>query len=507
MIWLDRMPGINADEASYGVWAVQMLAGASIPWRTPNGTFLNPFYIFPQVIAELAFPREFFTLRLVALTSGVLALLFGWWSTRRRFGSVAGLTFLILAAALPMNIAYSRFGWDASQTFLFSMVVLHFAYGGRPVGTLVGLFALVLVHPMNVFLAPAVFLVFLVNHNWSRYRVLGRLSWAMIVAACGLLFGLGGLLLVNINPRIPWFVTTLLGSVGDRLMNQQHWLLYLDLYEKLITGPTVYRYIAGASMGRGALLVQSLVFWAAFVTSFVFGLYRARKSRNASLVVSMIAVPMLIVVGYLVHGPDALIPSHERYGAYLLAPTVLMFALAAGELSKSGLCPTRRITLVSSLVSCVLLWSFWQHYFTPLMTSGGHASVSMRTSVEEPKRLLAKHLTKLPQTRAMPLRVLFDSYWLSQPVRYLLMERESILLMLLSPQKESPFTSTDLERWLSEHDLLVGLVDDHFYVSMAAAGLANVRRDVIFDPAGRPVIYTWSLATKKEEIPTHRASP
>src|SRR5262245_46303352 len=43
IIGLGHIPGINGDEAWYGVKAQQMAAGQPVLWRTPSGNLLNPF--------------------------------------------------------------------------------------------------------------------------------------------------------------------------------------------------------------------------------------------------------------------------------------------------------------------------------------------------------------------------------------------------------------------------------------------------------------------------------
>ena len=42
---LGTIPGINGDEAWYGVQAQSVLHGESIAWRTPTGNPLNPFFM------------------------------------------------------------------------------------------------------------------------------------------------------------------------------------------------------------------------------------------------------------------------------------------------------------------------------------------------------------------------------------------------------------------------------------------------------------------------------
>jgi hypothetical protein len=456
---LDRLPGINADEASYGLWANELLSGYSIQWRTPNGTLLNPFYIFPQIFVEAVAPRSFFSLRIVALSSGLIAVLFGWWSIHRRFGPISALAFLALAAALPMNLAYSRFGWDASQSFLFSLLTLHFAFRGRPIATALSSVSMVLVHPTNLFLLPFVLLALGLNTNWQRLARLGTNAKTAIVAVSVLLASAAMYSMVFLNPRIPSFVEMLLGSMLDRLFNPQHWLAYFQL-----------------SLAVGLL---------------VFGLCRALRTRDAVLGCVMLGIPVLLVCGYLLHGPDVLAPHKERYAAYLLAPTLLAFSLAVGEVGQLGRGAARIALLSTFAIASTLLLSFWQHYFKPLLATGGEAQIYMRTAAVEPKALLTHHLESLAIDGDTKPTILLDSYWIAQPVHYLLWDQPGPTLVQLSSHKPMPFSDAELERWLDEHGLLVGFKGGRFDTSLESSGIANLHTQAILDPAGRPVIYLW----------------
>ena len=47
-VWnLDHVPGINGDEAWYGVQAMSWLRGEAVSWTTPTGNPLNPLYFLP----------------------------------------------------------------------------------------------------------------------------------------------------------------------------------------------------------------------------------------------------------------------------------------------------------------------------------------------------------------------------------------------------------------------------------------------------------------------------
>src|SRR5690606_20218906 len=111
------------------------------------------------------FAPSFVALRSVAVVSGLLALVANYWLCQRAFDRRTALVSTIMLAVLPVNIAYSRFAWDASQTLLFIVLVMYLPIiwlrrsGGRaplPVGAMLAAAAATLVHPTNIFAMPLV---------------------------------------------------------------------------------------------------------------------------------------------------------------------------------------------------------------------------------------------------------------------------------------------------------------------------------------------------------------
>ena len=173
---LGRIPGVNGDEAWYGVATEKILDRGCVSARTPTGNVINPFFMRAQIALHAFLEPSFTVLRMPALASGLLALLVNFVLCYRAFGwRMAWLTTLV-HAVLPINIAYSRFAWDASQSLLFTLPVI---YAGvlanqerelRRRWTVVGLFGLaaaLLAHPTNLFVAP--FWALISAAAWSDY--------------------------------------------------------------------------------------------------------------------------------------------------------------------------------------------------------------------------------------------------------------------------------------------------------------------------------------------------
>src|SRR5262245_15822781 len=56
---LGNLPGVNGDEAWYGVQAELWLRGEPVAWRTPTGNLLNPLFFWPQVALHAIFEPSF----------------------------------------------------------------------------------------------------------------------------------------------------------------------------------------------------------------------------------------------------------------------------------------------------------------------------------------------------------------------------------------------------------------------------------------------------------------
>ena len=111
------------------------------------------------------FRRRSRCLRSVALVSGLAALAINWLLCRRVFDSRTAAVSTVALAVLPINIAYSRFAWDASQSLAATLPVIYCALGavryadrfGRWIAaSMLALAIAVWVHPTNVFAGAAI---------------------------------------------------------------------------------------------------------------------------------------------------------------------------------------------------------------------------------------------------------------------------------------------------------------------------------------------------------------
>ncbi len=287
-------------------------------------------------------------LRLPALASGLALLAVNFLLCRRAFGSTAAWVSSLILAILPLNIAYSRFAWDASQTVLAVTLLMYFGLDctasclagggdqGRPRRSLLppmlAWVAAIWVHPTNLF-AGWLLIVPAVQGcvadwgpelaRWTDARA-GRLarSRAGLGATALLLVGVGIGLAEAPTPLRPMFQAAL-----HRAVDPAEWGLFARLVVRLLSGSTVTEFVAGPTTGGSSFgpvdwLVLGILVFAGF------GLYRRLAApdavRERSLAVATLA---MLVSFFLLAGPAAIAAHAERYGMCLVAPLVLLTAL------------------------------------------------------------------------------------------------------------------------------------------------------------------------------------
>ena len=435
---LENLPGINGDEAWYGVQAFLIATGRPFAWRTPTGLPMNPFFTGIEVPLIWGFRPSFWILRTPAVLSSMIAMPLVYWLGKRMFDRTTALIAAMLMAVLPTTIGYARFGWDTSQTPLFSFLALYFAFRGKSLMMLICFALCLLVHPVNVFLFPALLPPFLVA-LWAAETVPAR---RRVILALTAVLGLLALLILA-------FIDS--GSDRSVLASRAlpgNWLRFLGHYGRLISGITLYEFVVGPVSLRTRYLHDG-TFWGLFVTLIVFGgrcLIRDRRWDRLAVIAGLFLGALSF---YLITGPDAIQPHRERYGMFLIVPTTLLIAcLVSALLPGSDKNPLQIARQVGFLVLLVLGWmmlySFKVHYFDALLASGGESHLTFRTSQIEPKQqaiqLILDDIARLKQGAARdednapsqgdPIApigggidrvqpVLAENWWLFWPLRFL----------------------------------------------------------------------------------------
>ena len=243
--FLSNIPGLNGDEAWYGVAAWEMLHGENFSPRTPTGNLLNPLMFIPAVLLHACFRPSVLLLRIVPLCSGLAALAVNWWMCRRIFDRSTAVVSTLILALLPIDIAYSRFAWDASQSLLATLPVWLFSLAAvrfparRDAATAAAIACLVpaiLVHPTNIFAAAAI--AASMATGWRQWRLDRRRLVFLAIAALAL---------------VVWGTCLLKAKAGGHLTDRLRELVlpgehphFTILYANLFSGETVYEYIAGS---------------------------------------------------------------------------------------------------------------------------------------------------------------------------------------------------------------------------------------------------------------------
>jgi hypothetical protein len=251
---LGHIPGLNGDEAWYGVQALALVDRGEIAWRTPTNNLLNWFYFGPLAALHLAFEPSFALLRVPAVASSLLALLVNFVLCRRLVGCKAGdvcsapWVSTLLLAVLPVNIAYSRFGWDASQSLLFTLPVVYCSLLSlcEPprrsrwlVLGAISLIAAMYVHPTNIFAAP----ILAVAAVWPLRGQLRHTMQSQAIRKRGLAVLAATVLL---SSATGWMARHWILRAAERVVQPSQAAEFAWHYQRLLSGVTVYRYIAGS---------------------------------------------------------------------------------------------------------------------------------------------------------------------------------------------------------------------------------------------------------------------
>lgn len=451
---LGNIPGINGDEAWYGVQAVKMSRGVFDTFRTPSGLPLNPFYIGPLTVLHFVFEPSFTLLRSVAVASGVLALVVNFFFCRRVLGRTTAWFSTMILATLPINIAYSRFGWDQSQGLLFTLPVIYCSLAasrGRSgwwkwllAGTLAQIAAMI-VHPTNVFVAPFLLVATVIAKSAKPpHGERGHGPWRVFPF----------LLLVLAAGAI----------VGAVLRGQQETAQFFVNVERLFTGVTVYRYITGSFREIDIIprtfdafdMVGSLIFIAMFGLLARFVWKRGRRAELCLLTGSLSSV----IGMFLIVQAEQIGPHFERYAICLIAPLSLLISRAVAVRFQSSSQP--RVWLLAFSAACgILLTTFASNYFVHFLRTGGRSHAAFRTGEFEPKEAVVRYRvdknfwfvhapsgysTAWPEWKHADYWIVCDGWWTYWPIAYLAERYDNIHVVSSNELAMTPAFESALER-------------------------------------------------------------
>ena len=425
---LGNIPGINGDEAWYGVQAWRMFHGGTIDWHTPTGNPLNPLFVGPLALLHLWFTPSFVLLRAVAFAGGLAALAINWLLCRWVFDRRTAAVSTVILAILPINIAYSRFAWDASQSLATTLPVMYLAlaavryadrFGRWIAASLLALAIAVWVHPTNLFAGTAIAAACVAHYlaickrncskrnrhpegsEGSRAEVQATRSFAalrMTLTSWGLVF-----IVLTVLITVAWLLAArpthglLARHVAERFDDVRQ----LDrttnlpsvflLYPRLFTGGTVYRYLVGSHSWFEWPSPADSDGWGLDVGLFCLAILGSgwllwRQPRSQTDRVLLAAWGLELAAFLLVAGPRAMAPGSERFAICLIAPAVLLMASGATYAWDAASSRWRIVLAAATLLAWPLLADFQLNYFHFIEQTGGQAHLTFRTAAVEPKQ-------------------------------------------------------------------------------------------------------------------------
>ena len=425
-LWqLDNVPGVNGDEAWYGVLARRIAQGNATTWWTPTGNPLNPIYVGPLILLHLAAEPSVVLLRCVSAASGILALALNFWLCRKVYGRRTAAISTLILAVLPINIAYSRFGWDASQSLLVTVPVVYLsmaaAQGGpgarlRLAAGAAAFAAAILVHPTNVFVAP--FLLIAAVRLLAQQEIWVHLQ-AMHGTARAAFYGVLG----SSAAGIAWLGRRWLLVGASRAVDPHQILEFLNRFQRLFTGATVYQFIPGSfeasalSQSRSPSLaahdIAGLTVLAGAVILLAMHARRRPDGLDSRLLLSSGAS---VAAFYLIAGPEALAPHWERYSMCLVGPTALVAARSATHWLRPPGGGRRAAMLVAA--GWLIVGGFYWNYFWTFTTTGGNSHQTFRTGPIEPKVAAIEHI-RSHRTVDQTNWIVTSAWWNYWPLAYL----------------------------------------------------------------------------------------
>ena len=439
---------------------VRRAGGADLPTegvsraRTPTGNAINPFFMAPQVVLHVFRAPSFTLLRLPALASGLAGAVDQLRLCRRAFGPrMAWLTTLI-HAVLPINIAYSRFAWDASQSLLATLPVIYAAVlanqepDRRLRWTVVGVLSLAvatIVHPTNLFVAP--FLL-----------ILGAAAWRDRLAITWQNAGMRRIVL----PLMLLASAAVLSPLDSANWRERRlaWQLESNSPDDSATcsaAPRVYEYISGTVDYGGftPVSVQSAsVFMADSAVAGLVAFALFHTIRRGKSAFDMYSGRSLVR-----HG-DVLL-RRRRSGRYRPALRALcdLSRCATVLLIARGfhwwMQPTTRFSLATAPLLLVIGWgmlaTFKTQYFDEFNEGGGRSHLTFRTAGVEPKQQAMSDPPRPRSTRASPHQT--SEWWLYWPLQYLAYAHDDVIVEFRSADDPRPLDQlafADMEHWIVE---------------------------------------------------------
>lgn len=471
---LHWVPGVNGDEAWYGVQAQDFHAGRGLSLVTPTHNWQNPFFLLPTLLVAVL-PPSFLMLRLIAVAAGLVTVLLAWRFVRRDLDGdeSLGIAATLLVATLPIHVGYSRFAWDTCETSLASLVAFHFALRGNWWPLAAAFFALVWVHPLNVFsIVPLAFtgLGALAMQPVSPDR---RAGFVRALTA-----GLAALLACKVA-LLPRSAALDAAAAADNLVSAQGWWRFAVDYAHLLDGVTLYRYIVGEP-AAWVVSAHDAVFALVVAAAFATGLPAMLRAGDLRLLGLVTGTVVGAGVYHVALGAMPLEPGHERYAMGLVAPALLTLLALLRH--------ARWPAVAVPALAAAMLASFASNYTLPLRSEGSRSHRTFHSAPDEPKAAaLRAVLAAAPPGEAVTIYA--EDWWLYWPMRYLA-SRDDRVTFEYHPRGE--LDEDKVRAMAAAGAWVVGFEGGPVQAALPRLFPGDDPVDVVVrDVAGRPLVHVW----------------
>jgi len=506
-VWqLGNIPGVNGDEAWSGVQAARLLAGENIAWRTPHGNPLNLFLVLPLAALQAIAGPSFTLLRLPSLASGLAALVANYFLCRRAFDRQTAAISTIFLALLPLDIAYSRFAWDASQSLLATMFVLYLpiAHCRRhgPGSSLSGWAMLALavaiyIHPTNIFAAP----LLVIPVALARRRQIDQvLRTAEIPARGWCLAAIAAVSLATVY--LAWQAIS--RGLG-RLHGPDELSAFALYYLRLFSGTTIYEFIAGTGLAPsdsawfGLLPAFCNVAFALVTIVALVGMARRLTQAPMTGDTALVWSWLVMLAGFfLIAGPAAIAPHSERYGVCLVAPAALVFARGMSWWLDERHAYRRNAAVALAIVAWLWPVTFYLGYFECIHATGGQSHRAFRTAAIEPK-LQAYELVLAGRDSSTSTTIVCQDWWCYWPIAYLASANTSVRVLTWQEWKDRVAAGQDSWRdpvWFVE---FAGTDEEEELTTQLEIHGRSARVETIRDYSGRPLLSLFAPAENSSQ--------
>jgi hypothetical protein len=315
---LEALPDIDADEAWFATQFVHILRGEPFEDRTPTGNPLSPFQAPIEVPLLLAFKPSLWITRVPSVVAGILAAILSYILGSRILDRPTALIAAGVMAVLPFAIVQSRTGYDCSQTPLYSVLLLYFAFRTNLIALIITFIIVYFVHPTNVFILPLLLMVYVVR-SMEQQPEAGAKRWPMVLMKAAALGALGlGLGLLTLRRPLTQGIFTFyrVGPLGRHELIP-FWTHFGRMF---------------LATGRVPRPVHDALFWAILLPVFGCGSVRLVSNRQWDRL-ALVAGVILSALGlFTVGGSDIIQPGMSRWGLFLLVPSAFAFACLLREL-------------------------------------------------------------------------------------------------------------------------------------------------------------------------------